>query len=349
MQKRQIATRTFIFLFIIIIFPLIVSGFSVREFLEEASYGIMSITSYATTGVTSANLTVSGRNGNIYYVENVSTVTITENSVTNVTVSFYLNDPDGNAANASQARMNLSKSVSPTDYNRGTSGTAIKNYSSSTSGGCFSTNDINTTVTNLSCWTNIWYFDSPGQWNITVSFIELNGSFAAYNDTHNFTLASTTAIQIYPSQLTFPGNVTPGEDNITSNNDPIIINNTGNVDYTTNGSIRINATNLVGEIRKNQTIPAFNFSFDGLSKGYATNTTGVAECKDGNSTSPADFSGNSSFINITNSHLNRGNHSLDNGTAGIAYIYVCLNDAPTSIIGQTYSTVEMGSWVIGVI
>jgi len=40
---------------------------------------------------------------------------------------------------------------------------------------------------------------------------------------------------------------------------------------------------------------------------------------------------------------------MDNGTAGIEHVFVCLNDVPAGLSGQAYSTLEMGSWVIGVI
>ena len=284
-----------------------------------------------------ASVLVSNTAPVIYYVENLTTQSINENDKLNVTISFYVNDLDGaGTVGFNNSLLNLTK------INEQRS--PIKNYSSSTSGGCFKSGEINSTVANISCWTNIWYFDSAGQWNISVGYSD--GSFTQ-NITWNFTLAATSAIQIFPSNITFGTGLNVGQDNVTSSNDPITINNTGNVDYANNGSIRINVTNLVGETTKAQIIPAFNFSFDVLNSTYLGGGNG--ECRDGNSTSPANFSGNSSFINITNSYLKRGNHSMDNGTAGIEHIFICLNDVPLGLSAQAYSTLEMGSWIIGVV
>ena len=110
MQKKG-GVRIFLILILLntLLVSLVVSSFSVKDFLEETSQGIVDITGYATTGVSGVNLSLAGRNGDIYYIENVTTQSINENTFLNLSISFYLSDPDGNSVNPDQARMNLTK------------------------------------------------------------------------------------------------------------------------------------------------------------------------------------------------------------------------------------------------
>ena len=335
MQKkgRTLIVTTALFT---ILFTLLVSGFSVLDFFEKTSQGIESITGRLTAIETGVNLTLAGRNGDIYYVENASTVSVSENSFTNVTISFYYSDPDGTGnMDPRRAKINMTKvggsAVSP-----------IYNYSS----GCYSTADINSTVTNISCTVHMWYYYTPGEWNITVSYFEANGSFAAQNTTHNLTLSSTTAIQISPTNLTFSSSANPGEKNITSNNDPITVNNTGNV-AAASGNVRITGRNLVGEVTKTQYIPALNFSVDVLNSTYSGGPP-LGECNDGFDGQNSTNLTNATAQSINNSILVFGNHSINNGTSGIEHIFVCLKHIPLGISIQSYSTLELGEWVIDI-
>jgi len=94
-----------------------VSGFSVKELLEKSSYGIVSITGMGSTGISSVNLTLLGRNPVISLVYNTSIQSITDNSFTNVTISFEINDPDGvDTISADRARINLTKKAEARDH-----------------------------------------------------------------------------------------------------------------------------------------------------------------------------------------------------------------------------------------
>ena len=315
-----------------------VSGFSVKELLEKSSYGIVSITGMGSTGVSSVNLTLLGRNPVISLVYNTSIQSITDNSFTNVTISFEINDPDGvDTISADRARINLTKTG-------GSAGSPVYNYSSPTSGGCFDSGDINSTTANISCSVPVWYFSSAGEWNITIAYIEYNGSFAAQNNTHNFTLSSTIAIFVGPANITF-GSPVAGEDNATSTNDPVVVNNTGNVGITS-GNVRITGRNLVGEITKTQYIPAVNFTMEVVNSTTADTNAG---CKNAESGSNATAFVNNTAVGITNSVLAIGNHSIQNRTSGQEHIFVCLIDVPMGLNAQSYSTLELGAWTLDVV
>ena len=347
-KKREIYTLFMIFLFTIS-YTLVVSGFSVLDFFIKTSQEIESVTGFIGYGSTGVNVTLTSRPSNIYLVENATCtnctgrVTITENSFTNITVSFYVNDPDGaDSVKSDQARLNITRSL--VGGTGGSLGSPISNFSSPTSGGCFDSGNINGTVANISCTAHIWYFLSAGNWNITVAYYEDNGSFSAQNRSHNFTLASTTAIQISPSNMTFP-TTSAGSFNVTSNNDPIQVNNTGNV-AAASGNVRINATDLFGETVLTEFIPATNFSAAPINSTYSGSDNG--ECRAhgyGNVTNLT----NSTAAGIENSILAIGNHSIQNGTSGQEHIYLCFVHVPIGISAQSYSSLIRGpSWIVDV-
>ena len=336
MQKKRVMVliRFLLILVLLIISVSVVSGISMREFFEKTSTGIISITGRPTSQVTSLNLTLSGTNPTIYFVYNTSVQTITDNSFTNITISFAVNDPDGvDDVAFARARVNLTRNVS--------AGSPVFNYSSSTSGGCFDSGDINSTVANISCSVHVWYFLPGGEWNISVGYIEANGSFAAQNTTHNLTISSTTAIQISPTNITF-GSPSPGTDNASSNNDPVVVNNTGNVGAAS-GNVRITGLNLIGETTKTQYIPAVNFSAEIVN---STTADANAGCTNGNNATALT---NATAAGISNSVLAVGNHSINNGTSGLEHIFVCIEDVPLGLSVQSYSTLELGAWTVDVV
>ena len=90
---------------------------------------------------------------------------------------------------------------------------------------------------NYSCNISLWWFDATGRYNITVEVYD-NDSNPAINTSTNFFVGSRTAFVRGPASLTWPG-IAPGGTNKTSNNDPLVLNNTGN-DVIDAGGITIN-------------------------------------------------------------------------------------------------------------
>ena len=168
--------------------------------------------------------------------------------------------------------------------------------------------------------------------NITAYGKDLSGA-SAINDSTNFQYNELKAMVISPNQINF--NTSIGSVNQTSNNDPTLINNTGNYNVLS-GNIQINATNLLGERNSNEMIPVANFSVN-------TVTGSNAECIGG--TTPV----NATATSITGALLTRGNHSLNDGTTGQEQIYYCIKQVPPTISSQTYSTKGYGSWIIRIL
>ena len=103
------------------------------------------------------------------------------------------------------------------------------------------------------------YWDGNGAWTINTQGRDLGNTTLVYNTTASFTYNLLKALVISPISLTWPS-VSLGATNQTSNNDPTIINNTGN--YNATGKIAVNALNLHGETNALEFISAANFTID---------------------------------------------------------------------------------------
>src|SRR3989344_8337438 len=146
------------------------------------------------------------------YIGNISvrdTITITENSLVAINISFLVFDNEGTAdINGNYTRLNITN-------NGTTTALRLNNSCSSTA--------INAFVLNVTCPVDIWYFDVPGTWNITIEVKDLSNVVNVSNRSHNaagiskdfFTIADTTAVIVGPYSLTFPA-VVPGADNTTA-------------------------------------------------------------------------------------------------------------------------------------
>ena len=129
---------------------------------------------------------------------------------------------------------------------------------------------------------------------------------------------------ISPNSLSW-STLTSGSINQTSNNDPTLINNTGNF----NGTINVNAINLLGETTSSNRLDANNFT--------AFHTDSVV-CASGITLV------NATSTTINNTFANRGNLSIGGGV-GQEEIFYCIPKVPL-ISSQTYSTTQGGSWAI---
>ncbi len=255
----------------------------------------------------------------IYYAN--ATQSITESGVTNLTLSFLATDVDGvGNLNDTTAGVN----------------TTIPGHPSRANNSCGLVSDINSSTANYSCVVPIHYFDLSGNWTITAFVSDTNGLMA--QNTSNFTLASTLAVTVGPSSLTF-ASISPSATNTTASNDPVTVNNTGNSNITT-GNVRVQAITLIGATNANFNISASNFTVDVV--------TGAGNPECGNQT----VMSNASTTSIIDSILPRGNNSVGVGPgAGVEQLYVCLRNAPAADVlpAQTYSATGGAAWTISVI
>jgi hypothetical protein len=245
-------------------------------------------------------------------VDDISTIpdqSITEASVSNVLFYATVSDPDG-TSNISKVNASFSKSGQTTRTNAT----------------CAKIADLNETHANFSCGIGLWYWDGAGDWNVSVfAYDGINSSMR--NET--FVLLQTSAFVLSPSALTYP-QINAGSENITSNNDPVLLNNTGNA-LIIPGGIEIKALDLLGQTNASYYIPAKNFSV-GINSGGSP---------------PAECSGtvlsNNSYVAISGAVLPVGNNSAGQGQE---QLYYCLKQAPSVLSSQTYSTSGFGSWIV---
>ena len=191
-------------------------------------------------------------------------------------------------------------------------------------GTCSNLTNIDANRMNFSCSVDIWYFDAPGIWNVTVQVSDSLG-FTAGNSSAYFSYDSLTAMVLYPSAISF-GSLNSSSNNVTASNFSLI-NNTGNVNLTT---VKVKAFDVLGDLDSSSLLHAENFTASVLTGGSP----------------PAECSGNSLLnntgVNITNATVPRGNFS-----AGLAneQIYYCIPRVPL-LKRQTYST--RAPWLIEV-
>ncbi|MBR9701455.1 hypothetical protein GOV13_00870 [Candidatus Pacearchaeota archaeon] len=185
---------------------------------------------------------------------------------------------------------------------------------------------------NYTCNVTMWWFDGAGVWNITA-YIADNQSNSATNASQTFSVGSRTAFVMSPSALTWAG-LSPGSTNQTSNNDPLLLNNTGN-DVIDAGSIEINASNLRGETTSTEALWAGNFSVSSTTGGICSGAA-CTECG-GNAMN------RSNDVGISVANLTKGNYTLADGTAQEG-LYFCLTLVGSELSTQAYSTANETEW-----
>ena len=319
-------------LLIFLAFSLLMISFVSAGFFSDL-FG--KITGYAPTGDTNVTITVSGDSPVVIVVDNstIDGVTTTPTANGFIDIEFFVNvsDPDG-VADINDSSVNATfmffDSASFTEATR-------------SNNSCVLVADLGAKDANFSCTIRMYYFDGNGIWNITVRADDLGGGAAQVNDSKNFTLDELKAIQISPTGITF-SSVSPGETNITSNNDPTIINNTGNFNVSA-GGIEITATTLIGVSVPADNISVSNFSISNVdSTGPPANESCIGQTTPVNATSTS----------IASSFVGRGNNSLSNNdaTSGQEQIYYCITQVPPDISSQTYSSAASdngyGAWTI---
>ena len=259
------------------------------------------------------NVTSSNQEPTIDWVESIDPTNPTDDSTTSITFNFTVPDENGcEDINVSSVNASFIRAGEPTRINE-----SCVNYSQSG-------NDINFT-----CTIDMWYFDQNGAWTINVSIQDNEGEYAE-NSSTTFTYNVLPGMKMSPTSLNWP-EVNLTDTDTGSNEDPIIINNTGNSETL---NINITSYNLRGEEITTQYIFANNFTVSNESQGCGGTTMS-----------------NASSINVTSAILHRGNHSLNynNATSGQEQIYFCLKGVPQDISSQSYSSSAYGAWEIRIL
>ncbi len=291
-------------------------------FVPLASANIFSdiwgkITGKATSGTTAVNITVGNNAPTIPFVLAVSAQNPLESGYRSVLLNFSVNDTDGSAnINLSSARARFNRTGESNRENF-----TCANIGSGGNGQMFT------------CNVSMYYFDENAVWTINVSARDINEA-GAENSTTNFTYNLLTAIALSPTSLTWPTlNLTAT--NISSNNDPINLNNTGN---SANGTINTTAYNLRGETTTTQFIFAANFTIGNVTDGCGAGIN-------------ASIMANATSKQLNGTNFSKGNNTLNfgNQTSGQEQLFICNRGVPQDATAQSYSSTFYGSWVVEVI
>ena len=278
----------------------------------------------STTQGTNLSITITGTSIVTIIVHNESLVGTssdpTEDTVNQITFTVTMSDPDGvNDLNDTSVTANFSQGGSTTLGRENGTCTLI-------------TGESGTNDQNYSCTIGMWYFDSSGKWNITVTGTDLGNKTIVTNSSQYFQFTQLQAITISPNALTFAA-AAPGAKNVTSSNDPTLINNTGNYDAS---AVKVLGIDLTGEDIVTDFIYTTNFTVD-----IDTGGDPDAEC-DGT------VLVNDTATTIVSATLNAANHSPGDGSTGQEQLYYCITEIPTTISSQVYSALAGGAWTISI-
>ena len=187
-------------------------------------------------------------------------------------------------------------------------------------------------LANYTCNVTIWWWDAQGQWTITAFINDTNGN-GAINDTTSFTIGQTIGFEISPGILTWAG-LAPGSKNQTSNNDPLLLNNTGNKNIDV-GNISLNATDLRGESDGDLAIWAGNITLN-----VTTGGSPPTECSVANQLT------HGNYLNLISANLSADNYTLNNGAQGQEQLFFCFNIVGAELTAQSYSTANESAWTL---
>jgi hypothetical protein len=308
------------------IFAVIVAGIFILMFSYSVSAGIgdwwKGITGRATTGEANATITLSGTNVVSVRIWNGTLTGISpiEDTIVRLQVNITVTDPDGAAdINDSSVDLNVSRA----------------NEITKTNFTCQYNGESTATSRNYSCHWDMWFFDESGFWDMTAIANDYGTGTYIQNIT-TFFYGSTQAIKLGPNSLTWAG-VSPGLKNQTSNNDPMVLNNTGNYMV---ANLTITGINLVGT-NPTYWIDARNFTVDIATSGACSGSNCV-ECTV--SLTGGVTMANNSETQIYNANVTRGNYTVNDGSTGQEQLYFCMPEVPSNIISQTYTTPD--EWVL---
>lgn len=294
MQKRQMNKKI-----------ILASIFSLGIILISMSFLSAGFWDIFTGKASSSNATVSLSNTPpvVYWVSSIPDVTLNPGTFTSVTFYFAANDSDG--------IDDLDNSSASGAFNY--TGETTRSNSS-----CAVVGAISSVAVNYTCTVDFWYWDKAATWTVNASISDLSGGSDS-NTSTSVVVNQLTSFTLSPTGLTWlnqPITVT----NASADNDPVLVNNTGN--YVTGTGVQINASDLVGVSNSAYWINAENFT--------AANV----------STATSNHLANNTNVTALNAVLGRGNNSLNylNSTSGQEQVYFYLEAMNQNLIQQTYST-----------
>jgi hypothetical protein len=255
-MKREAITANIIGTFLIIILLLSLSFIIAKAQPTTVSFSV--------------NLTLSGNAApSITWIETPSGANPVESSTRTIYINFNATDNNGyNDINYSSARITLTLSGEPVR----------------TSSVC--TNTGNTSLTMMfNCTISLQYYDRDGNWAVNASVKDLQNSYI--DDTSKtFAYGSLQAVRANLNGITF-GSISLSQQTGASN-DPLILNNTGNQNFT---EINITAYNLVGQNTPSQYIDVSNIYVNASQDNFGNSLVNKTMVKLTNGTLSRDISG----------------------------------------------------------
>jgi len=268
------------------------------------------ITGWATSGTTTVSISLGNNDPVVDSVFTIPAQSVTESGTTSVEFWFTATDIDGvGNLDDNSAQARFQKTGEETRQNLS----------------CVWVSDIDTDTANYTCTIDIWYWDAAGvDWTINATIEDINNAVGE-NSSTTFTLQETTAMVMSPTALTWPS-IGLTDTNVLSNNDPITVNNTANKNIA-DGHLNVTAIDLQGETTATDFIYAHNF------------TGNINDACEGT------VMANSTAIAVSGATITAGNNSAGQGQEEL---YFCLEEVPSGISSQTYSTTGLGSWTIAI-
>ena len=296
------------FIFSVIFISILLVSFVSASIFDDVK---MWMTGKATNQPTNVSVVVAGTNQVNISVDN-STLSggVNPIEISNTPSTIYLTvcDPDGvSDINDSATQVIFQKAGD--DLRQNTS--------------CSLVGDLDSYCANYSCAVDTWYYDSSGTWTINASANDLGNATRVYNTSFTFTMNQLKALVISPDHLVW-NSITPGGTNANADNDPTVVNNTGNY----NGVINITGYDLSGATVNTELFGVNNFTADETDGTCAAGT----------------YLNNATTVNITGTNSNPGNLSAGSGT-GQEEIYYCIPNVPY-VSSQTYETNLTSPWAI---
>jgi len=307
-KKREMLISVIILGILLLTLPVVFAGFSDTW---------NKITGWLTSGQTTVSITVGNQVPVVNYVSLIIPQSVSAGTVAYISFTFNATDADG--------ASNLNNSAARVSFNL-TGETTRTNTSCSYLAGSGNTRQYN-------CKIGVWYWDGVGNWTINASIRDINNAHAE-NSSTTFELQETTAMVMSPTALTWPS-ISLTDTNKTSENDPVVINNTANKAIT-NGHLNVTAINLQGATITSDFIYANNFTVD-INTGGSCSGDACLEC-DGT------VMANNTAKAVSGATIPKGNNSAGDGQESL---YFCLNGMLQTISAQTYST-ALGQWTIAV-
>ncbi len=286
--------------------------------------GLIDITGWPAGDVTTVSIALANDAPNITEISSNVNASFdpTEGALTQVEFTFIVNDTNGDS-DIQNASANFTQG-------------AITRSNDTCERGDVGTDGISA---NFSCTVALQYFDTNGNFLVTVMANDSSGA-SGQNNTVYLTYNLLTGMNLSVNALTL-ATANPDDTNITNNTaaDFLNVTNTGNqpgLNISTNAS-DLGTTNA--QAVATDFIPAENFTFGNVSLDNGGGD--FEECMDSTIDDPTNQT-----TNLVNATLTQINGIIERGVAETSSLYLCLRHVPAGIGAFTYNTDRGGSWSI---